>query len=798
MTLGWVGCLALAVLIRKRKDFAVSTLSRFEKTLSWFALLLGFSAVIAWIFLQPPFGLTSTSRSIFQKLQPLLLWAIVFALQFILFHYWMIRPRINWQSNRIPLIWAGLFLVVFSGLILTALVSGAGLSTISGTFYRQGVPLLEGHLLYPLLAIFLLMLIKLWINQRVFWKRNAIQKMEPSLTLALAALVWIAASVIWIRTPFEGRSYFLPALRPPNMNFYPSSDAESYDLLAQNILIGSGFRNGMTVVRPLYAAFLALLHALAGNDYMQVTNLQIIFLALFPVAVFLLGTILHSRFSGILAALWIIFREMYSIRLTPLVQVSNSRLFMSDLPTACMVSWLLVALVLWIKSINPDAARKWALVTGGLTGLAFLIRTQTFVFILAILFLMIVYYARQKSLQRIGLRAINAYLSAVMIIVMPWLILNRALPNQSVDLTKSEGAYLSRLYERAAGLEDSENGKKSIFELIAAYPKQIGEEIGAHFINNELSSLLVLPARTEAAASSADWMNDESVFWYRESSEEVVRKNPLLLARYLVVISFGVGAAVKKHHWAGLVPLALHVVYSAGTALAMNSGFRFILPVDWILMFYFAIGCVSLLHFVTDVIELPQEEKISRDDLGFYLNNRQFLPMPLIIICLIISGLILPVCDQLIPARYDRDKSELELLSEWSRLSEINQKISTKNNLEEQIAAQTLTILEGRSVYPRFYAAEEGDSGGASSVKTGVPYNRLVWMQLNDNVQTVSLPVAGYTIESCSIPDPVDAIVIGREKADHFAAEWVSFSDSHRSITWTASSAANNCDWEVQ
>ena len=35
----------------------------------------------------------------------------------------------------------------------------------------------------------------------------------------------------------------------------------------RSILIGDGFRNGMGVVRPFYAAFLALLHAIAGNNY---------------------------------------------------------------------------------------------------------------------------------------------------------------------------------------------------------------------------------------------------------------------------------------------------------------------------------------------------------------------------------------------------------------------------------------------------------------------------------------------------------------------------------------------------
>jgi hypothetical protein len=81
-----------------------------------------------------------------------------------------------------------------------------------------------------------------------------------------------------------------------------------------------------------------------------VTNLQIIVLALFPVAVYQIGTLLHFPLSGILAAWWVILREVYSIELTPIVQVSNSRLMMSDLPTALIVSWLMVALIHWYQA----------------------------------------------------------------------------------------------------------------------------------------------------------------------------------------------------------------------------------------------------------------------------------------------------------------------------------------------------------------------------------------------------------------------------------------------------------------
>ena len=82
------------------------------------------------------------------------------------------------------------------------------------------------------------------------------------------------------------------------------------------------------------------------------------------------------------------------------------------------------------------------------------------------------------------------------------------------------------------------------------------------------------------AEDSRQWLNDQSVFWYRESSEDVIRQNPGVLLLYLILISVGIGSAVKRDVWVGLIPLAFHLIYAIGNSLAMNSGFRFILPVD--------------------------------------------------------------------------------------------------------------------------------------------------------------------------------------------------------------------------
>ena len=146
-------------------------------------------------------------------------------------------------------------------------------------------------------------------------------------------------------------------------------------------MLGNGFRNGLTIVRPLYTVFLALLHWIFGNDYMRLTNGQIVVLALIPVIVFLIGKQLRHSGAGLIAAVWVIWREIYSIRITSLVQVSNSRLLMSDLPTMLLTASVVLSTVIWYRT---ERRSVHALISGGLIGMAMLLRTQSFVLIPAV------------------------------------------------------------------------------------------------------------------------------------------------------------------------------------------------------------------------------------------------------------------------------------------------------------------------------------------------------------------------------------------------------------------------------
>ncbi|MBQ4512199.1 MAG: glycosyltransferase family 39 protein [Anaerolineaceae bacterium] len=768
MALAVLLCLTAAVLSFLNKDNAFSS----GKAAGISAYILTFSLILGWIFLTPPVGKTATERSLLERLTPLMCWGLAFSILaffFLLGQKWKLVLRALKQSAG-ALLWGFAVLLLMGGALFYALKSGTGLDPISGTFYRQGVSLLEGHLIVPLLFAFPLIPLFSFAGPKISGKKT-----EKILTILTVILGWTATVWLWQTTQFEGRSYFAPALRAPNNNFYPASDAENYDLLAQSILLGNGFRNGLTVVRPLYAAFLALLHLVFGNNYMAVTNGQILLLAFIPLLVFLTGKQLGQTPAGIVAAAWVIWREIYSIRLSPLVQVSNSRLLMSDLPTLFCVVLTIFCTVKWYRH-GKEYSR--ALLCGGMIGAAMLIRTQCFVLIPALWLIML---CSRKDASKKWLSILCSVIGLV-IVFAPWTVWNKINPNTVSNPDVSEGQYLNHLYQEAAGETDP---NVEIVQVIMVHPAEVFQSVGSHFLNNEISSLLVLPVRLIKPTEVDQLFYEPDLFWYRENARQTIEENKTLIAVYLVIISLGVFTACRKNGFGGLIPLVFHVVYNLGNAFAMTSGFRFLLPVDWVMLIYFAFGCCGLIRFVCKVclfrFDKPQvlpettaglefipetAENEAVPDLPAVSNHqpvrktRQGWAAAGIVLLLAAIGAVLPLCDNVIPRRFAHKTGE-EIAQQW-RASSNPSALDLSRYKDE-----TIVFLEGRAFYPRFYKAGEGDSGGSSSAKCGLDIDRLVWMFHDDSVHVLCCPLTEDQIRTLTPQsDPMDVMVVGIQRDD--------------------------------
>ena len=127
---------------------------------------------------------------------------------------------------------------------------------------------------------------------------------------------------------------------------------------------------------------------------------------------------------------------------------------------------------------------------------------------------------------------------------------------------------------------------------------------------------------------------------------------------------------------------------------------------------------------------------------------------------LLVIGLILPFCDRCIPYRYGDETNE-ELLAEWQSVS------SNADAVLAEYSADELVLLKGRAMYPRFYKANEGDSGGSSVAKRGLDEDRMVWMFMNRSIYVLNQTLEPGADVETPIADPMDVIVAGIKVEDY-------------------------------
>ncbi len=210
--------------------------------------------------------------------------------------------------------------------------------------------------------------------------------------LLIFLLIWISSVIIWLRVPIQS-NWFVSEPTQPNLEFYPTSDARVYDITAQTALVGEGYQFFETpfIRRPLHAAYLTVLHLVAGQDYESLVSLQVLILALLPPFIYLLTSSLHDRTAGIIAAVLVMLREANSIAISGRITTSHAKELLVDLPTTLGIVIFTYVVVRWFKDFNHR--REYALIAGGTLGAVLLIR---FEMILAFMVIAVVAYLVAK------------------------------------------------------------------------------------------------------------------------------------------------------------------------------------------------------------------------------------------------------------------------------------------------------------------------------------------------------------------------------------------------------------------
>jgi len=674
----------------------------------------------------------------YQRLAPLLLWLLLIFLQASLLLLvfrdgFQLEPLRFRRSIWVP---AGIAFAICLIVGVGMLVTGIGLVPDEIGWGAPGVPLREGQLWLT----GAMLLVGLIFTRR---HKDAFTGDRSWLDPLLSGGIWLAAMMAWLAIPLQ-TCYFALEPRAPNWEIYPFSDAGFYDYSAQSILDGNGFLAGRIVPRPLYILLLAVFHAIGGQEYGWVVFMQTTLLATFPVILYLLGKKLHSRATGLVLALLAILREANQIAATRYTTVSNSKLLLSDFPTALGVGLFTLLTVTWLSA--PEEKRWRPLVVGGVLGLTALVRTQALI-LAPVVFLvaLIRYWPKWRRLIEAGM----LFSLGTALCLFPWLWRNWQLTGQVLFDQPGQVRLLALRYDTQIGNlpipEENENEaeftqrmSEQVRQFALAHPGFVVRFITAHFLNNLADMLLVLPWRSQAdSLLGLVWvLQDDWTQWPGQLSAWQF----FLISMNLGMICIGIGTAWRKLRWAGLVPLAIAMGYSLSNAIARNSGWRYILPADWVGYVYFGIGLVECLTALGETVRIlpwtrvgqvvpppPLEENSIRS--GWH-RIFQWTPVALFGLLFLVIGATLPLAERVVPVRFPQ-KTREQLTTMLLDQPVLKEKGINQQMLAAWLQQEKVEVYWGKALSPRFYKTGEGEPGNDWQAYIPRKFSRLGFILLD-------------------------------------------------------------------
>lgn len=747
----------------------------------WLEGLAVFIALLAWGFLvYLRSGINGADDPLYLRLRPVLIWLIALGIQFAI---WLWVQGYGFHLNRLSrfrsafiasAIAAGIFFVL--GLIMW--FTGWGITSDIFMWGNPGVPILAWQLWIALAGgfAFLMVLVSfpvIRVNQR-------------QLDWTISGGLFLLAVVLWLAQPIPA-SFFTPKVRAPAFEVFPYSDAGFYDYSAQTLLVGEGFLNGQIVTRPLYILLLAIWHGMEGQNYSEIIVLQTVVLAAFPAVLYWLGRSMRSREAGLMAGLLAIFRELNAIAATPLTEVSHSKMFMTDSLTGLGISLFCLVIFRWLRKAEIRPIR--AVLAGGMLGMLMLLRSQTAFFVpLVLLYLLLEKKGGWKGVAREA----GFFLVGVTLAISPWVIRNGIRtgdfsldqPSQAALMAQRYASTITEALNTHLEASSGEVGEH-ILNYTLSHPADVARFIGAHFLNNELSTLQVIPLNV-----SFDDFHDNfqisTLFWVGGISG-LTSAQLFWLVINLILVSIGIGSAFGKWRWSGLFPLFIQIAYSLSSAAGRISGWRFIQPVDWVGYFYFCLGFSELTVwiFAASNLSLRPREKVTRE-----LPAPGYSPAWLGAAAgvVLLGGLLLPLAELIIPQRYTPEIQQLAA-EIASQTTEIQMAVGQPEEFMQQPGAVRMV---GRALYPRWYKADDGEPGNGWAAYKPQPEAHLGFMMVGPYGEQQMVLTIGESPEK--FKNAADIIVYGCKKPDFIDVRLVVGYTHPEIFSYSSDNLSRQCD----
>ena len=797
------GAVALVALLLIPSESATLSPARLALTAIIFSLIL----ISAWFAFRPPqldrlartplillcallsltFSLTlfllrylnpEAFLPLFTRLSPLLWYLLALSIQFALyllflkngFHLDSLKQNKNIFTASLTAFCLLLVVLLFVSL------TKHGITKDTAYWGEPGVPILGWQFVLSILLGTTILIHQLH-NYSITNYQLPITKFSnpPILNFLLPFAVWLTASALWLSVPIDSlKNSFYAPITPPYTTPFPYSDAGFYDYLSQSLLIGTDYL-GNIAPRPLYVTFLAALHFLFGQDYVKIIAAQTLVFALFPVALYFLGAKLHSRAAGVTVALFAIFRELTTLWISSNTRTASTKMFVTDFATSMGIAFVMLVVIRWLERRDT----KSAIIAGGSFGLLLLLRTQSLIILPFVFILAFFAYQRKMKDWLIACVTFGLVMTAT---ITPWLIHNYRIVGQFAFDDPGQMAVIFSQYSFEGNLDISQFDfeKESLGDRLLTFtlenPGFVAGFVTNHFLNTEIGGLLSLPLIEPFNGLRAS----VNLYWI-EWNGTLEWHNLALIIFYLAVIASGVGAAWSRFKWVGLTPLAFSVGYALANGISRFSSWRYNLPVDWIVYFYFGIGAMEILVWVASLFGANVSNLKGFDAVGLRQDVRQDMPskskLAVLIAAFVLIGSLPWLAEGIAQPRYTLTPEELK-----------EQIILQDPLVEEFLSQPNSLILEGKLLYPRFFRRNDGIfSTTPWAIYSVRDFSRLGFIVLNTGAHSIIFPVN----QPIKLTHGADVVVVGCQRKDYIEARWIFFPDLDE--TYQAESMNDSC-----
>jgi hypothetical protein len=574
--------------------------------------------------------------------------------------------------------------------------------------------------------------------------------------------LWGIACLAWLSQPAQ-LTYFSLEPGEPNFQSYPFSDALIYDSTSHEFLIGKPMPADLWV-KPVYSLFLALLHLFAGENYALLASVQVVILAVIPSFVYLVTTLLDRRLAGLTAAFFVIIRERNAIALADVIQVSHSKLLLSDVFAMGEMVLLVCLAVWWLK--QPLERRAAPIAVGGMLGLLILTRGHP---ILIIPFVFLVSFIVLRPNLKLWYESSFRIALGLSIVLIPWFwrtyqstgkvtfqdpaspyAVNDTLVKLYTDSSDSNADTVSEVSPSYG--EFQSQAFRSFFE----HPRDVVYFTSAHYFHNAIFSYIYLPQSFQIEELSR--YVRRLPFWDRPWDGSVPMESQVLILLNFAVLSLGLSVAWKKVNKVVLVPLILGMAYNLSIAVPRRSGWRFILPADWVTLVFYAIGLIQLIVIMQAVARQRFEQMngphafLSESS----PSNRRGQSLVMFGLPFFLLAIGLVYGHRLFGSPYP-PKSQQELLQAYQNVSP-SASDAEITMLKGFLQHDGATIVHGKALYPMYLKTEEGMVNVNWPSFAPQPYDRLAFYLIGPQSISVNLPIDSPPLY---FPDGASVIVIG-------------------------------------